>query len=53
VRIGSCIEKPSEFRHLSTWLGFDDLLHLVEQSIEVPDIGYQVVWGVSANTRSY
>jgi uronate dehydrogenase len=53
VRIGSCIEKPTELRHLSTWLGFDDLLHLIEQSIEVPDIGYQVVWGVSANTRSY
>src|ERR1700761_1755916 len=53
VRIGSCIEKPTEFRHLSTWLGFDDLLHLIEQSIEAPDIGYQVVWGVSANTRSY
>jgi uronate dehydrogenase len=53
VRIGSCIEKPTEFRHLSTWLGFDDLLHLIDQSINVPDIGYQVVWGVSANTRSY
>ncbi|GAB7524988.1 NAD-dependent epimerase/dehydratase family protein [Paraburkholderia sp. 2C] len=53
VRIGSCIEKPTEFRHLSRWLGFDDLLQLIEQSIQVPDIGYQVVWGVSANTRSY
>jgi uronate dehydrogenase len=53
IRIGSCIEKPTEFRHLSTWLGFEDLLHLVEQSINVPDLGYQVVWGVSNNTRSY
>jgi len=53
IRIGSCIEKPTEFRHLSTWLGHDDLLRLIEQSISVPDIGFQVVWGVSANTRSY
>jgi len=53
IRIGSCIEKPTEFRHLSTWLGFEDLLHLIEQSINVPDLGYQVVWGVSNNTRSY
>ncbi|QCP53579.1 NAD(P)-dependent oxidoreductase [Trinickia violacea] len=53
IRIGSCIEKPTEFRHLSTWLGFDDLLQLIELSIEVPDLGFQVVWGVSNNTRSY
>jgi uronate dehydrogenase len=37
VRIGSAIERPTEFRHLSTWFGLDDL----------------VDWGVSANTRSY
>jgi uronate dehydrogenase len=53
IRIGSCIEKPTEFRHLSTWLGFDDLLQLIDRSINVPEIGFQVVWGVSANTRSY
>jgi len=53
IRIGSCVEKPTEFRHLSTWLGHEDLLHLIEQSINVPDIGFQAVWGVSNNTRSY
>jgi uronate dehydrogenase len=53
IRIGSCVERPTEFRHLSTWLGFDDLLHLIDRSVNVPDLGYQVVWGVSNNTRSY
>jgi uronate dehydrogenase len=53
IRIGSCVEKPTEFRHLSTWLGYDDLLQLIDRSINVADIGFQVVWGVSANTRSY
>jgi uronate dehydrogenase len=53
IRIGSCIEKPTEFRHLSTWLGFEDLLQLIDLSVNVPDLGYQVVWGVSNNTRSY
>jgi uronate dehydrogenase len=53
IRIGSCVAEPTEFRHLSTWLGFADLLHLIDQSVNVPDIGYQVVWGVSNNTRSY
>jgi uronate dehydrogenase len=53
IRIGSCVERPTEFRHLSTWLGFEDLLHLIDRSVNVPDLGYQVVWGVSNNTRSY
>jgi uronate dehydrogenase len=53
VRIGTCIEKPKEFRHLSTWFGFEDLFHFVTQCIEVPDIGFLIVWGVSNNTRSY
>ncbi|HXZ08285.1 MAG TPA: NAD(P)-dependent oxidoreductase [Paraburkholderia sp.] len=53
IRIGSCVEKPTEFRHLSTWLGHEDLMHLIEQSINVPDIGFLAVWGVSNNTRSY
>jgi uronate dehydrogenase len=53
VRIGTAIEKPTEFRHLSTWLGNDDLVQLITRCITVPDIGYLAVWGVSANTRSY
>jgi uronate dehydrogenase len=53
LRIGSAIEKPTQFRHLSTWLGRDDLVHLIMRCIEARDIGYMAVWGVSANTRSY
>jgi uronate dehydrogenase len=53
VRIGSCLAKPTEFRHLSTWFGHEDFFHMMEQAIQVPDIGFLVVWGVSANTRSY
>jgi uronate dehydrogenase len=53
VRIGTAIEKPTEFRHLSTWLGYDDMVQLMQRCITVPDIGYMTVWGVSANTRSY
>ena len=53
LRIGTAIEKPTEFRHLSTWLGHDDLVQLISRCISVPDIGYLVAWGVSANTRSY
>jgi uronate dehydrogenase len=53
LRIGTAIERPTEFRHLSTWLGNDDLVQLINRCITVPDIGYLAVWGVSANTRSY
>ncbi len=53
LRIGTAIEKPTEFRHLSTWLGHQDLIQLITRCITVPDIGYLVVWGVSNNTRSY
>jgi uronate dehydrogenase len=53
IRIGSALERPTEFRHLSTWLGLEDLVQLMMQCITVPDIGYLVVWGVSDNTRSW
>lgn len=53
LRIGSCLERPTEFRHLSTWLSHDDLVQLVERSIEAQDLGFLVAWGVSNNTRSY
>ena len=45
LRIGSTLPQPTEFRHLSTWLGHDDLLQLIMRCIEVPDIGYLVVVG--------
>ncbi len=53
VRIGSCLPRPTEPRHLSTWLGHDDLLQLVDRCIATPGIGFLIVWGVSANTRSW
>lgn len=53
VRIGSCLERPLEPRHLSTWFGHEDLLHFVERCLAAPAVGFLVVWGVSANTRRY
>ena len=53
VRIGTAIEKPTEFRHLSTWFGLDDLLQFTMCCIESRDVGFLIAWGVSANTRSY
>ncbi len=52
LRIGSAVERPTELRHLTTWLGHDDLLHLVQRAIEAPNVGCVAVWGISANTRA-
>jgi uronate dehydrogenase len=53
VRIGSCLERPTEPRHLSTWFGHADLMHFLDRCIEAEDLGFITVWGVSANTRSW
>jgi uronate dehydrogenase len=53
VRIGSCLPRPTEFRHLSTWFGHEDFFHMITQCLEVPDVGYLAVWGISNNTRRY
>jgi uronate dehydrogenase len=53
LRIGSCLPKPTEARHLSTWLSHDDLERLIVAALEAETTGHAVVWGVSANTRSW
>ncbi|MEW9583682.1 NAD-dependent epimerase/dehydratase family protein [Paraburkholderia sp. DGU8] len=53
VRIGSCLERPTEPRHLSTWFGHRDLMHFLERCVEAENVGFLTVWGVSANTRSW
>ncbi len=54
LRIGSASEVPPENRrHLSTWLAKDDLIQLVQRSIEAPTVGYAQVWGISNNSRAF
>ena len=53
LRIGSCEKEPANFRHLSTWLSYEDTVQLVLRCITAPDVGYRAVWAVSNNTRSY
>jgi uronate dehydrogenase len=52
LRIGSCIETPTDDRMLSTWLSFPDMVRLAERSVlaEIPP-GCHVVWGASKNSR--
>ncbi len=51
MRIFSCAQ-VNNARALGTWLSYDDLIHLVEQSINTPVTEFTVVWGISNNDRS-
>ncbi|MFT6302968.1 MAG: uronate dehydrogenase [Granulosicoccus sp.] len=51
MRILSCAQ-VNNARALGSWLSYDDLIHLVEQSINTPTTGFTVVYGVSNNDRA-
>ena len=51
MRILSCAQVNSA-RSLGSWLSYDDLIHLVQQSINTPTTGFAVIYGVSDNDRA-
>ena len=53
VRIGSCFPEPTEQRMLSTWLSYDDLGRLCERATLAERTGCAVIWGASANSRTF
>jgi uronate dehydrogenase len=53
LRIQSWAERPTERRHLGSWLSFRDGTELVRCCLEAPDLGFAVIWGVSANRRAW
>jgi uronate dehydrogenase len=53
IRIGTAIPRPLEERHLSTWLSPADLTRLVTACLVSPDLGFAIVYGVSANRRRW
>lgn len=53
LRIGSCRQEPEDARQLSTWLSWPDAASLIERCIDAPGIGYLIVYGASANDRTY
>lgn len=52
MRIGSCFPEPVNARMLSTWQSYDDFARLVVVGLEA-DYRYEIVYGVSRNTRSW
>ena len=51
MRILSCAQ-VNNTRSLGSWLSYDDLIQLVERSIDTPTTGFTVVYGVSNNDRA-
>ncbi len=53
VRIGSCFPEPVDARMLATWLSYADLTRLMERCAAAERVGACVIWGASANARSF
>jgi uronate dehydrogenase len=55
ARIGTVTagNRPTQPRHLCTWLANEDLVQLMLRCIAAENVGFMTVWGVSNNTRSY
>lgn len=53
LRIGSCFDHPTDHRMLSTWLSYRDFVAFCHAAFTVPVLGCPVVYGCSANDRSF
>jgi uronate dehydrogenase len=53
IRIGNVNEAPLDKRRLAIWVSPRDLAQLVAIGIDHPDIRFEIVYGVSANRRSW
>ncbi|MBS7698544.1 MULTISPECIES: NAD(P)-dependent oxidoreductase [unclassified Chelatococcus] len=53
LRIGTMSEAPYDRRTLSTWISPRDMVQITAVALETPDLAYEIVYGVSANSRSW
>ena len=53
MRIGNVNPAPLDKRRLSIWISPRDIAQLVSIGIDHPDIRFEIVYGVSGNTRSW
>ena len=53
LRIGSFRPRPDSRRGLATWLSPGDAVRLVDACLRAPDLGFAIVYGISANTRAW
>jgi len=52
LRIGSWKQYPTSVPELSTWISPADGVRLLAAALTAPDVGFAIVYGISANTRA-
>jgi uronate dehydrogenase len=53
VRIGAVLDKPTSRHLMAIWLSPGDAGRLVDACLTAPGVRYEVVFGISANTRAW
>ncbi len=53
LRIGYFGDRPLEERHLAVWISPGDMANLVRCAMESPGVRFEIVYGVSNNTRRW
>lgn len=53
LRINSCFPKPTDRRHLATWLSGRDLVQLVSRCLLAERVGFSVIYGISDNRERF
>jgi uronate dehydrogenase len=53
VRIGAFGDRPTDARHLPTWLSEADAVRLFRACLSAPEISFLTMYGASANSRSW
>ena len=53
LRIGTCAPQPTDPRHLSTWLSYEDLWRLIQACFAAPKLGCAILYGMSDNDRRW
>ena len=53
LRLGSWKQYPETVPELSSWLSPADGVRLISAALTAPDVGFAVVYGISANTRAW
>jgi len=53
LRIGFFRDQPLEERHLAVWISPGDMGRLVRCAVEAPAIRFEIVYGISNNTRRW
>ena len=53
VRIGSSFPEPKDARMLATWFAYPDLVRLMLRCVRAEAVEVAVIWGASANSRSF